>query len=95
MRTKISLEASEGRRRDKGPPAAEPLGEAVRIADQMRGEFEFGAIQVAASRANECLRDGDTGGFDGWNRVCALLQHVELSPDANLRLTATRQSLSR
>lgn len=58
-------------RRDTESAAA--LGEASRLADQIRGEFKIGAMDIAASRANTCWRNGDTRGFDGWNRVCAML----------------------
>lgn len=73
MTTDIALGTAGGRiwRRDTESLAA--VGEALRTAAQMRGEFKIGALEIAAGHANKCLRAGDTSGFDGWNRVCAMI----------------------
>lgn len=53
------------------------LAESYRTAVDMLLRFRGEAGHVAAERAAACLEQGDTAGFDGWNRVCAML--VELN----------------
>ena len=73
MTTDMALGTAGGRIWQRDMESLAAVGEASRMAARMRGVFEVGALEIAAAHANKCLRAGDTGGFDGWNRVCAML----------------------
>jgi len=52
------------------------LGDNYRTALEMRSQFGDDAVNVAAARAYTCEGEGDRDGFDNWNRVCAMLEHL-------------------
>ena len=53
------------------------FSEAYRTAMDMQVRFGEEAPHVAAERADACRRKGDADGFDGWNRICAILKEFE------------------
>jgi hypothetical protein len=53
------------------------LGDAFRVALEMRGQFFSEAAHVAAERAEACQDHGDAAGSDWWNRVYAMITHLD------------------
>jgi hypothetical protein len=53
------------------------LGDAFHIAIELRERFRDEAANVAAEWADACNDSGDAAGFDAWNRVCAMITHLD------------------
>jgi hypothetical protein len=54
------------------------LADAFQTAVQMRGKLDTEASHVAAENADRCLSNSDIDGFKDWNRVCAMIRHLDL-----------------
>jgi len=54
------------------------LSDAFRTAVQLRGKLDGEAGHVAAENADRCFADSDIDGFRDWNRICAMIRHLEL-----------------
>lgn len=60
------------------------MGEAYRAALELQTTLGEEAGHVAADRAERCKSQGDSKGFDYWNRVCAFVTHLNLNDSRTL-----------